>query len=140
MEAIVPVPGMSWQQWLPLRKGGGTELLVRVAHIGAAPQLASPSSSSMGGAAPPPQMQGPRAGGSSAAEAMAAGDLARQQDNSAAAAAAVAAAGTGSGTGLPMLQSVLLSSFEEQVGKGVGPQRQWVRGCASSDELLRFRL
>ena len=130
---------MSWQQWLPLRKGGGTELLVRVAHIGAAPQLASPSSSSMGGAAPPPQMQGPRAGGSSAAEAMAAGDLARQQDNSAAAAAA-AVERAGNGAGLPMLQSVLLSSFEEQVGRGVGPQRQWVRGCASSDELLRFRL
>ena len=130
MEAIVPVPGMSWQQWLPLRKGGGTELLVRVAHIGAAPQLASPSSSSMGAAALP-QMQGGgpgrgAVGGSSGAEAMAAGDLARQQDNNAAAAVAAAE----SGTGLPKLQSVLLSSFEEQVSGGLlsGPQGSGSKG------------
>ena len=131
MEAIVPAPGMSWQQWLPLRKGGGTELLVRVAHIGAAPQLASPSSSSMGGATALPQMQGGgpgrgAVGGSSGAEATAAGDLARQQDNNAAAAVAAAE----SGTGLPKLQSVLLSSFEEQVSGGLlsGPQGSGSKG------------
>lgn len=37
IEAIVPYAGMSWEQWLPLRKGGGAELLVRVAHMEASP-------------------------------------------------------------------------------------------------------
>ena len=33
----MPYAGMSWEQWLPLRKGGGAELLVRVAHLEASP-------------------------------------------------------------------------------------------------------
>ncbi|GIL93084.1 hypothetical protein Vretifemale_20508 [Volvox reticuliferus] len=137
VRALLPQPGDSWQGWLPLRRGGGAELMVRISRI-------EPLPLGQGGLLLPMLVQQQQQ--QQVMNKAAAGVVASMSPHQGAPVVTVTAAGaagggefglTGTGSppqqGLASMEKVLLDSFTDQV-------RAANRAAGQVGQDLRVRL
>ncbi|GAX84227.1 hypothetical protein CEUSTIGMA_g11650.t1 [Chlamydomonas eustigma] len=111
--ALVPEPWMVWESWVPLEKGSGAEVLVRVCHLDASPRISTAIPMPAGwvlSSQDPAENLSPMDKFSASSTAARAGSASSTAPTS----SGSTSSSTGTGTS-PRLEQVLLSNFTEQV-------------------------